>query len=73
MELEGTDKVSLVFSGRLYEHRDRFIAKEIGGGFPSEGDDKGKYCRVMKSVDVSDETESEKVFRMSFVYPFRLM
>ena len=71
MELEGTDKVSLVFSGRLYEYRDRFIAKEIGGGFPGEGDDKGKYCRVMKSVDVSDATEVEKVFRMSFVYPIR--
>ena len=68
MEVESTDNVSLVFSGRLYEHRDRFIAKGIGGGFPSECDDKGKYCRVMKSVDVSDEAEMEKVFRMSFAY-----
>ena len=61
MELEGTDKVSLVFSGRLYEYRDRFIAKEIGGGFTGDGDDKGKYYRVMKSVDVSEESEVEKV------------
>ena len=65
IELEGTDKASLVFSGRLYEYRDRFIAKEIGGGFPGEGDDKGKYCRVMKSVDVSDETSVELVFNVS--------
>ena len=61
IELEGTDKASLVFSGRLYEYRDRFIAKEIGGGFPSDGGEKGKYCRVMKSIDVSDEAEVEKV------------
>ena len=61
IELEGTDKASLVFSGRLYAYRDRFIEKEIGGGFPGEGDDKGKYCRVMKSVDVSEESEVEKV------------
>ena len=61
IELEGTDKASLVFSGRLYAYRGRFIEKEIGGGFPGEGDDKGKYCRVMKSVDISDESEIEKV------------
>ena len=29
--------------------------KEIPGGFPGEGDEKGKYLRVMKSLDVSDE------------------
>ena len=45
----------------LDEYRDRFIAKEIGGGFPREGDDKGKYCRVMKSIDISEESEVEKV------------
>ena len=59
IELEG-DKASLVFAGRIYEYRDRFQAKEIPGGFPGEGDDKGKFCRVMKSVDVSDEAEVEK-------------
>ena len=31
------------------------------GGFPGEGDDKGKYVRVMKSVDVSDEASVAKV------------
>ena len=72
IELEGTDKASLVFSGRLYECRDRFVAKEIGGGFTGDGDDKGKYYRVMKSIDVSDEAEVEKVFRLSVVYPVRL-
>ena len=63
IELEGTDKASLVFAGRIYEYRDRFQAKEIPGGFPGtgDGDEKGKYCRVMKSVDISDEAEGEKV------------
>ena len=63
IELEGTEKASLVFAGRLYAYRDRFIAKEIAGGFPGtgDGDEKGKYCRVMKSVDISDEAEVEKV------------
>ena len=31
------------------------------GGFPGEGDDKGKYVRVMKSLDVSDEASVAKV------------
>ena len=31
------------------------------GGFPGEGDDKGRYVRVMKSVDVSDEASVAKV------------
>ena len=35
--------------------------KEIPGGFPGEGDDKGKYVRVMKSLDVSDEASVAKV------------
>ena len=35
--------------------------KEIPGGFPGEGDDKGKYVRVMKSLDVSDESIVAKV------------
>ena len=62
IEIEGTDKASLVFAGRIYEYRDRFQNKEIPGGFPGgDGDEKGKYCRVMKSVDVSDEAEVEKV------------
>ena len=40
------------------------ITKEIGGGFPGgEGDEKekGRYCRVMKSVDMSEESEVERV------------
>ena len=62
IELEGIDKASLVFAGRIYEYRDRFQNNEIPGGFPGgDGDEKGKYCRVMKSVDVSDEAEVEKV------------
>ena len=62
IELEGTYKASLVFAGRIYEYLDRFQNKEIPGGFPGgDGDEKGKYCRVMKSVDVSDEAEVEKV------------
>jgi len=61
IELDGTDKASLVFAGRIYEYRDRFQANEIPGGFPGgEGEDKGKYVRVMKSVDVSQEVEVEK-------------
>ena len=31
------------------------------GGFPGEGDDKAKYVRVMKSLDVSDEGNVAKV------------
>ena len=38
-----------------------FQEKEIPGGFPGEGDDKGKYVRVMKSLDVSDEASVAKV------------
>ena len=61
IELDGTDKASLVFAGRIYEYRDRFQAKEIPGGFPGgEGEDKSKYVRVMKSVDVSKEPEVEE-------------
>ena len=61
-ELEGTDKLSLVIAGRIYEYRDRFQTKEIPGGFPSgDGEEKGKYCRLMKSVDVSEEAEVDKV------------
>ena len=64
IETEGSDKVSLIFAGRIYEYRDRFQAKEIPGGFPGSGDgeEKGKYCRVMKSVDVSEEAEVEKAW-----------
>ena len=64
IETEGSDKVSVIFAGRIYEYRDRFQAKEIPGGFPGggEGEEKGKYCRVMKSVDVSEEAEVEKVW-----------
>ena len=64
IETEGSDKVSVIFAGRIYEFRDRFQAKEIPGGFPGsgEGEEKGKYCRVMKSVDVSEEAEVEKVW-----------
>ena len=61
IELEGTEKVSLVFAGRIYEYRDKFQAKEIPGGFPGgEGEEKGKYVRVMKSIDVSQEDEVDK-------------
>ncbi len=61
IELEGTDNVSLVFAGRLYEYRDRFLSKDIAGGFPSgDGEEKKAYVRVMKSVDVSLEAEVEK-------------
>ena len=35
--------------------------KDIPGGFLGEGDDKGKYVRVMKSLDVSDESIVAKV------------
>ena len=54
----------MIFAGRIYEYRDRFQAKEIPGGFPGSGDgeEKGKYCRVLKSVDVSEEAEVEKVW-----------
>ena len=47
IETEGSDKVSLIFAGRIYEYRDRFQAKEVPGGFPGSGDgeEKGKYCR----------------------------
>ena len=64
IELEGTEKASPVFAGRIYEYRDRFQTKEIPGGFPGGGDgeEKGKYCRVMKSVDVSEEAEVEKAW-----------
>ena len=31
------------------------------GGFPGEGDEQGKYVRVMKSLDVSDEASVAKV------------
>ena len=64
IETEGSDKASVIFAGRIYEFRDRFQAKEIPGGFPGsgEGEEKGKYCRVLKSVDVSEEAEVEKVW-----------
>ena len=54
----------MIFAGRTYEYRDRFQAKEIPGGFPGSGggEEKGKYCRVLKSVDVSEEAEVEKVW-----------
>ena len=59
IETEGSDKVSLIFAGRIYEYRDRFQAKEIPGGFPGsgEGEEKGKYCRVMKGV-VSNQIDN---------------
>ena len=64
IETEGSDKVSMIFAGRIYEYRDRFQAKEIPGGLPGSGDgeEKGKYCRVMKSVDVSEEAQVEKAW-----------
>ena len=64
IETEGSDKVSVICARRIYEYRDRFQAKEIPRGFPGSGDgeEKGKYCRVMKSVDVSEEAEVEKVW-----------
>ena len=64
IETEGSDKASVIFAGRIYEYRDRFQAKEIPGGFPGsgEGEEKGKYCRLLKSVDVSEEAEVEKVW-----------
>ena len=47
IELEGADKASLVFAGRIYEYRDRFQAKEVPGGFPGgDGEEKGKYVRA---------------------------
>ena len=44
-------------------YRDRFQEKSIAGGFPGSGDgeDRGRYVRVMKSLDVSEDTEVEKV------------
>jgi len=33
----------------------------VAGGFPGEADDQGKYVRVMKSVDVSDDASVAKV------------
>ena len=64
IETEGSDKVSVIFAGRIYEFRDRFQTKEIPGGFPGSGDgeEKGKYCRVMKSVDVSEKAEVQKAW-----------
>ena len=43
-------------------YRDRFQEKSIAGGFPGSGDgeDRGRYVRVMKSLCVSEETEVEK-------------
>ena len=35
--------------------------KEIPGGYPGEGDEKGKYLRIMKSLDLSDEASVAKV------------
>ena len=42
--------------------------KEIPRGFPGEGDEKGKYVRVMKSLDVSHEESVAKAF-----LPIRLL
>ena len=48
-------------------YRDRFQEKSIAGGFPGSGDgeDRGRYVRVMKSLDVSEDTEVEKVLHVS--------
>ena len=74
IETEGSDKVSVIFAGRIYEYRDRFQTKEIPGGVPGSGDgeEKGKYCRVMKSVDVSEEAEVEKVWVLVIRWLLRL-
>ena len=46
IELEGADKASFVFAGRIYEYRDRSQAKEVPGGIPGgDGEEKGKYVR----------------------------
>ena len=72
-ELEGNDKLSLVIAGRIYEYRDRFQTKEIPGGFPGgDGEEKGKYCRLMKSVDVSEETDVDKVLVLVVLLLLRL-
>ena len=63
-KLEGTKKLSLVFAGRIYEYRDRFQTKGIPGGFSKgdgDGKEKGKYCRLMKSLDVSEDAIVDKV------------
>ena len=54
-------------------YRDRFQEKSIAGGFPGSGDgeDRGRYVRVMKSLDVSEDTEVEKV-RAVDVFPIKL-
>ena len=64
IETEGSDIVSVLFAARIYEYRHRFQARELPGGFPGSGDgqEMGKYCRVMKSVDVSEEAEVEKAW-----------
>ena len=71
IEVESAEKASLVFAGRLYEYRDRFQDKGIAGGFPGDGEDRGRYVRVMKSLDVSEDTEVEKV-RAVDVFPIRM-
>ncbi len=39
----------------------RIQEKEIPGGFPGEGDEKGKYVRVMRNIPLTDESSVEKV------------
>ncbi len=45
-------------------YRDRFNEKEVPGGHSggAEGEDKGPYCRVIKNLDCSKDSECDKLF-----------
>ena len=61
---ESADTVSVLMMGNIWNFRSRLESHGVPGAYYG-GDEDRKYTRLMKSIDVSDEAQRQRVFDMT--------
>jgi hypothetical protein len=65
LEADNDEELSIMIAGPLYGYRNRFESHGIAGAYYSEGDTEARsYYRVLKNLNISDDTQTQKVMEM---------
>ena len=56
--------VSVVVSGNSFSYRDRMDALGVPGAYQTDADGTKQYFRVLKDIDVADEEQKSRIFKM---------
>ena len=63
LQIEDENTISIVIGGNTWAFRSRLDTFGISGGYqPSATDDRRTYYRVLKNVDLEDDTQQERIF-----------